>query len=287
MWKTGIWPYDDSDRVTWYADMVLDSPAEHVSKGEQTPTYGKIWLSPEDAEKVGAGGYRYTVSYGADHEMSGAGLVSVGSVSEFKRVVFLFMMEGQMRDVEVDEMALAAVSKQELMFYRVAQFTHSLTSRDRLIHVSAGGLAAKARDWAKTMPLLKVGMELMPTQSASAVTYWLGEVYMTLLVELIDLHYGDVSEVGAYVSKVELGLTNIFMRKNSDYGSSFRTYGVPGVLLRLGDKLSRLVALAQQESMVTAESYLDTVSDAANYCILAQVMIHDALGSTPTLDAWA
>ena len=47
----------------------------------------------------------------------------------------------------------------------------------------------------------------------------------------------------------------LFKRKNADYGDSFANYGPIGVLVRMGDKIQRLVSITDREvALVNDES---------------------------------
>lgn len=68
-------------------------------------------------------------------------------------------------------------------------------------------------------------------------------------------------------------LTNIFAAKNRDYGDSFSKsfdqWGLVTTCVRLGDKFNRLCSFAENKEMrVKNESVIDTLMDAANYCIM-------------------
>ncbi len=71
------------------------------------------------------------------------------------------------------------------------------------------------------------------------------------------------------------GLTNTYIRKNSDYGDSFarlRNEYDNAILIRIFDKYSRLKTLIQgTEQKVHDENIEDTLIDLANYCILELV----------------
>lgn len=73
-------------------------------------------------------------------------------------------------------------------------------------------------------------------------------------------------------------LTELYRKKNHDYGDSFHAsyekWGLPMAAIRLGDKLSRFETLIKAESEV-AESMRDTLIDLANYAIMT-VMELDA-----------
>jgi Nucleotide modification associated domain 1 len=68
-------------------------------------------------------------------------------------------------------------------------------------------------------------------------------------------------------------LAEIIIRKNRDYGDSFRKvyeeYGDLSLIIRLTDKLERLKSLQNKENLVKDESKEDTIRDTAGYAILA------------------
>ncbi len=67
----------------------------------------------------------------------------------------------------------------------------------------------------------------------------------------------------------------LFVKKNTDYGDSFATYGPIGVIVRIGDKISRLTSLSKNSiQLVDDESVRDTLIDLHNYAAMA-VMLMD------------
>ena len=67
----------------------------------------------------------------------------------------------------------------------------------------------------------------------------------------------------------------LFKRKNADYGDSFANYGPIGVLVRMGDKIQRLVSITDREvALVNDESLRDTLIDLHNYSAMA-IMLMD------------
>ena len=74
------------------------------------------------------------------------------------------------------------------------------------------------------------------------------------------------------------GLTELYARKNHDYGDSFHTTfveeGLAMARIRLGDKFSRFKTLSRlscndlDQQQVTDESIRDTLLDLANYAIM-------------------
>lgn len=70
-------------------------------------------------------------------------------------------------------------------------------------------------------------------------------------------------------------LTDLYERKNHDYGDSFgksfKEYGMTMPCIRLEDKLNRLKSLTKNNAQVTDESIDDTLMDLANYAIMTLV----------------
>ena len=67
----------------------------------------------------------------------------------------------------------------------------------------------------------------------------------------------------------------LFTKKNRDYGDSFATYGPIGVIVRMGDKISRLTSLTKNGiQLIDNESVRDTLIDLHNYSAMA-VMLMD------------
>lgn len=68
------------------------------------------------------------------------------------------------------------------------------------------------------------------------------------------------------------GLTELYERKNADYGNSFsksyEEFGLTSPVIRLSDKVERLKTLSKQEAQVKDESIQDTVMDIAVYAML-------------------
>lgn len=72
-------------------------------------------------------------------------------------------------------------------------------------------------------------------------------------------------------------LTDLYERKNKDYGDSFgksfNEYGMSMPCIRLDDKLNRLKSLTinKNERLVADESIADTLADLANYAIMTLI----------------
>ena len=68
----------------------------------------------------------------------------------------------------------------------------------------------------------------------------------------------------------------LFKKKNADYGDAFANYGAIGVLVRMGDKISRCQSISNKSvSMVDSESLRDTLIDLHNYAAMAIMLIDE------------
>ena len=66
----------------------------------------------------------------------------------------------------------------------------------------------------------------------------------------------------------------LFIKKNKDYGDSFANYGPIGVIVRMGDKIQRLVSIKKNGiNMVKNEGIRDTLIDLHNYAAMAVMLI--------------
>ena len=61
---------------------------------------------------------------------------------------------------------------------------------------------------------------------------------------------------------------NLFIKKNKDYGSSFEDFGLLGILIRLNDKVNRILNIHLKNNEVK-ESMEDSINDLYNYCVIA------------------
>ena len=79
----------------------------------------------------------------------------------------------------------------------------------------------------------------------------------------------------AQMTAVQNEAMRTFEMKNNDYGDAFATYGPVGVIVRIGDKISRLASITSSGiNLVQDESIRDTLMDLHNYCAMA-VMLMD------------
>ena len=83
----------------------------------------------------------------------------------------------------------------------------------------------------------------------------------------------DRSSLLAEIQKEALEL---FSKKNKDYGDAFATYGPIGVIVRMGDKISRLQSIKKNSiTMVNDEKIRDTLIDLHNYAAMAIMLLDE------------
>jgi len=67
-----------------------------------------------------------------------------------------------------------------------------------------------------------------------------------------------------------------FLKKNKDYGDAFATYGPIGVIVRIGDKISRLMSVTKSGiNFVEDETIRDTLMDLHNYSAMAVMLLDE------------
>ena len=75
---------------------------------------------------------------------------------------------------------------------------------------------------------------------------------------------------------------NLFEKKNKDYGDAFATYGTVGVLVRIGDKINRLVNItANGIALINNEGLRDTLIDLHNYAAMAIMLLDEEAVADP------
>lgn len=81
------------------------------------------------------------------------------------------------------------------------------------------------------------------------------------------------------IKKAHTELTDIFEKKNTDYGNSFEEslekHGLIAAVVRMEDKMLRLNNLSkkQSEQLVKDESIIDTLKDLSNYALMTAVWL--------------
>lgn len=72
-----------------------------------------------------------------------------------------------------------------------------------------------------------------------------------------------------HMKKIQAEGLELFIKKNADYGNSYKQYGLIGVLVRLQDKINRALHISQHGIHVKDESLRDTLIDLHNYAAMA------------------
>jgi hypothetical protein len=72
-----------------------------------------------------------------------------------------------------------------------------------------------------------------------------------------------------HMKKIQKEGLELFIKKNADYGNSYKQYGLIGVLVRVQDKINRALHISQHGIHVKDESLRDTLIDLHNYAAMA------------------
>ena len=87
----------------------------------------------------------------------------------------------------------------------------------------------------------------------------------------------DLNEKRAkQMSAVQKEGFELFKKKNADYGDAFAKYGTVGVIMRMGDKIQRLVSISKTGiNLVETETLRDTLIDLHNYSAMAVMLLDE------------
>tara|TARA_B100001093_G_scaffold500514_1_gene551066 strand:- start:708 stop:1361 length:654 start_codon:yes stop_codon:yes gene_type:complete len=78
------------------------------------------------------------------------------------------------------------------------------------------------------------------------------------------------------LKEVQREALELFSKKNVDYGDAFANYGPIGVLVRIGDKLSRLQTISNTGvTLVNDEKLRDSLIDLHNYSAMAIMLLDE------------
>ena len=78
----------------------------------------------------------------------------------------------------------------------------------------------------------------------------------------------------------------LFKRKNTDYGDAFANYGTVGILVRVGDKISRLQSITSKGiNLVEDEKLRDTLLDLHNYAAMGIMLLDNDTNNKDNLIA--
>lgn len=78
------------------------------------------------------------------------------------------------------------------------------------------------------------------------------------------------------ITEFKKSAAELFKQKNADYGDAFALYGIPGVLMRMGDKFQRISSLSNNGVVnIKSETQVDTIIDLYNYSIIALMLLRE------------
>lgn len=98
------------------------------------------------------------------------------------------------------------------------------------------------------------------------------------------LIYIYMSRVKQFMRVQKQGL-ELFKKKNADYGDAFANYGPVGIIVRMGDKISRASNIDKTGiTIVDDESLKDTLIDLHNYSAMALMLMEEGEGEDKTID---
>jgi hypothetical protein len=78
------------------------------------------------------------------------------------------------------------------------------------------------------------------------------------------------------MKKIHNEALELFTKKNVDYGDAFAKYGTIGVLMRIEDKLQRLMSITTNGvNLINDEGMRDTLIDLHNYSAMALMLLDE------------
>lgn len=96
---------------------------------------------------------------------------------------------------------------------------------------------------------------------------------LNLINDVVELEKYN-HEIGIAFWKEQYEQYETAIQKNEDYGDSFREHGFMGVLVRLSDKVKRLVHISSGKK-INFEAQEDTFKDLANYCVMGIFLLDE------------
>ena len=97
-------------------------------------------------------------------------------------------------------------------------------------------------------------------------------VHILFMSEKIDKN-SDNNLLINHFSLHQIEQNSLYERKNSDYGDAYLLFGFIGIIVRIQDKIQRLISiLNKKKKEIYNESILDNIIDLCNYCVLALML---------------
>jgi hypothetical protein len=94
--------------------------------------------------------------------------------------------------------------------------------------------------------------------------------------ELVDPSIIDTTTFDGACVKEAINIATIVVKKQRDYGpANITAFGIEGVMIRLSDKINRLINLIHHKKDPENESVEDTFIDIAGYAVIGLMLQHD------------
>lgn len=76
--------------------------------------------------------------------------------------------------------------------------------------------------------------------------------------------------------RIQREALSLFSKKNADYGDAFAQFGAVGVIVRMNDKINRMISLEKNKvQFVDDENIRDTLIDLHNYSAMALMLLDE------------
>lgn len=86
-------------------------------------------------------------------------------------------------------------------------------------------------------------------------------------ISLLALNYLTTFTENEYTQIIKEN-QDLFEKKNNDYGCSYKDFTLLGLIVRINDKINRILTIEKKNAMVN-EDKCETVNDLYNYCIIS------------------
>ena len=107
----------------------------------------------------------------------------------------------------------------------------------------------------------------------------LTELYNKCMIILLrnkninDKNINDKKNIINYYNIYQKEQEILYIRKNKDYGDAYLLFGIIGIIIRIQDKLQRLISILNNKKIeINDETIFDTLIDLTNYSILALIL---------------
>jgi len=107
----------------------------------------------------------------------------------------------------------------------------------------------------------------------------LTELYNKCMIILLrnkninDKNINDKNNIINYYNIYQKEQEILYIRKNKDYGDAYLLFGIIGIIIRIQDKLQRLISILNNKKIeINDETIFDTLIDLTNYSILALIL---------------